>query len=281
MRILILFLTLTFLPLTACVEQTLQQHVNVLTPNLARNIVKVDDFVLKMKWCSISQDRTAECEVEITSLYQDKKSGISYPTLQDNKGKELRMQRKDGSVSGQVMVAGQPYTHRIIAKNLPTYSTEIRSIVGTFVIWDLRGIKISEKPIVFSNIPVKSLNQVQTAPTKVEPVSSTPQKKSSLVNSYWHGKITPVVASGETEIMRLWKRGAYIHFREDGIAGYNWSEAKNYNYHNFNTWSQNGNTFTLTMSGAIYTFDLESETTALTAYLQQGGAFKMVMIRQR
>lgn len=255
-------------------------------PNTQANSVRVDDFVVTAKWCSIAPDRTAECEFEMTSLYQDKKAGIAYPTIQDQTGKEYRMQTKDGSVGGKVMVAGQPYTEYFVAQNLPTYSTQVRSIVGTFVIWDLRGIRIGSKPVTFSNIPVRPssspvaaasdtvVEKPQTAP------SSSPSSKGSLVDSYWHGVIVPVVNVEDNDIIRLWRHGAYMHFRADGIAGYNWSEPKNYDYNKVNVWRQDGNTFTLTMSGAVYTFELRDDQAPLVAYLQPGGAFKMTMKRQ-
>ena len=101
-----------------------------------------------------------------------------------------------------------------------------------------------------------------------------------IVDSYWHGVIVPVVNVEDNDIIRLWRHGAYMHFRADGIAGYNWSEPKNYDYNKVNVWRQDGNTFTLTMSGAVYTFELRDDQAPLVAYLQPGGAFKMTMKRQ-
>ncbi|PCJ98991.1 MAG: hypothetical protein COA45_05970 [Zetaproteobacteria bacterium] len=289
-RLIILSFTVLLL---GCQNTAIAPQLQNLLPNLERNVVRVDDFIMKMNWCLVSQNRTAECEVEITSLYQDKKAAIIYPKLQDDKGKEFRMKRKNGSVSGQVMVAKELYTQYLVVENLPTYTKRVRSVVGIFVAWDLRGHKIAEKPIVFSNIPVKlnhervhakptptNTKHVKPVLTNAKPMPKTTHQTGSLNNSYWHGKINPVVEIEENGGIRLWKNGAYLHFRDDGIAGFNWSEAKNYSYHNFNIWSQNGDSFTLTMSGAIYTFNIENNEGPLIAYLQPGGAFKMMLTRR-
>ena len=80
---------------------------NTALPSLQRNVVQADGFRVVANWCSISAEREAECEFEITSLYQDKKGGLVYPVMQDNDGNDYRMRRKDGKVAGQLMIVSE------------------------------------------------------------------------------------------------------------------------------------------------------------------------------
>ncbi|NOX83129.1 MAG: hypothetical protein GXP06_09120 [Alphaproteobacteria bacterium] len=275
----------------------LQQISQNLGRNLQRNVVQTDGLRMEMKWCGVAADRTVECEFQITSLYKDVKAGLVYPKMQDQQGNEIRLKRKDGIVGAQTIVAGQPYTRRFIASNLPTYSTHVRSVVTGIVIKDLRGIKIGERPIVFGNIPEKPVaaiapppvpetddTAIVSTPTTQTPTpappEATPVAVNTVVNSYWHGIIVPVVEMPGNQLTQLWARGAYIHLREDGIAGYNWSTPNVYVYDNANTWKVDGDTFTVSMSGASYTFDAQSQQTPLTTFINEGGLFKMTMARK-
>ena len=56
-----------------------------------RNAVQVEDFRLEVKWCSVTADRRALCEIEMVSLYQDQRAGMAYPKMQDQRGNEYRM----------------------------------------------------------------------------------------------------------------------------------------------------------------------------------------------
>ena len=122
-------------------------------PPLQRHVVNIDDFRLEMKWCSVSSDRNAACELEVTSLSQDKKAGLAYPKMQDSKGKEYRLKPIDTPVGGRLMAAGIPHTFRFEATNLPSYVTGVRSVVGTFVAWLPNGTRVLEKKLIFGNIP--------------------------------------------------------------------------------------------------------------------------------
>jgi len=273
----------------------LQQN---LSHGLKRNVVQTDGLRMEMKWCAVASDRTVECEFQITSLYKDVKAGLAYPKYQDQMGNEEHLKRKDGVVGAQTIVAGQPYTRRFVASNLPTYTTHVRSIVASVVITDLRGIKIGERPVVFANIPEKPVaaiappsvpdsdeaSNVNAPPTEAPiatPPGAAPTLADTLINSYWHGIIVPVVDMPSDQLIQLWARGAYLHLREDGIAGYNWSMPKSYVYDPANTWKSEGDSFTVSMRGATYTFDTQSAQTPLSAFINEGGLFKMTMVRKQ
>ncbi len=268
-----------------------------------RNVVEVDGFRFEMKWCSVSQSRTAECEFEATSLHRDFKGGLSYPIMQDDQGSEYRMNRTDGSVGFRVMIAGQKYTRRLVTTNLPTYVTQVRGISAGFALRTVdRGLNAGEHQLVFADIPQR--RSAGTAAPAAAPAAvatgspaprATPRVESAAIatvptaggpavsDSYWFGTIVPVVDMPQSEgnpIFQLWERGAYIHLREDGVAGYNWSEPGIYTYDGVNRWTQSGNRYTLTMSGAVYSFDTASSDPTLTAYLEPGGMFVMNMTRK-
>lgn len=251
---------------------------------LARNVVVVENVRMEMKWCSLSPAREVECELEVTSRFQDRRAGLAYPKLQDQRGQEYRMQ----SELMKLMVADQPYIVRLRASNLSTAATEVRSIVGSLVAKTPDGVhRIAEKVVTFSDIPARPPEPARlptgAAPTasNAESTPAQPPEASSipptgdLRDSYWLGTIVSVGGAPENEITRLWRRGAYLHFRGDGIAGFNWSEPASYAYLDVNRWSQDGRRFALTMSGARYTFDLD--TAPHEAFLEPGGAFKMTM----
>ncbi len=273
----------------------LQQISQNLGRNLQRNVVQTDGLRMEMKWCGVTADRTVECELQITSLYKDVKAGLVYPKMHDQKGNEIRLKRKDGAGGAQTIVAGQPYTRHFVASNLPTYSTQVRSVVSSIVIKNLRGIKIGERPIVFANIPEKPVvasapppetdgTTIVSTPTTQTPAATQPEAAAvavnTVANSYWHGIIVPVVEMPSNQLAQLWARGAYIHLREDGIVGYNWSVPSAYIYDNANTWKADGDAFTISMRGASYTFDAQTQQTPLTAFINEGGLFKMTMARK-
>ncbi|MCI4643285.1 MAG: hypothetical protein MRY64_00700 [Hyphomonadaceae bacterium] len=245
-----------------------------------RNVIEQHGFLLEMDWCEVRADRSAECQLTATSLTQDYKAGFSYPKMQDQTGAEYRMVPSAGGLGQYTMIAGEPYT--ILYKNrdiLPTTVSKVRGVVGTWSLWDQRNIKAGEFPVVFADIPERPV--AQTAPVAEEetvaeaPVTSQPT--GSVSGSYWHGTIVPVVDMPSNEIVQLWGRGAYLHFREDGIAGYNWSVPGYYAYDEVNQWSETETQFTLTMSGAVYVFDKTANNDPLVTYLQPGGIFKMTV----
>lgn len=123
-------------------------------PQMQRNVVQVQDFRAEMKWCEVRPDRSAECEVEITSQHQDKRAGLSYPKMQDDRGKEYRL-KTDQPAGGVMMVAGQPYTYRLTVDNLPTYVTMVRSINSGIVASLPNGSKTLAEQIVFAGIPTR------------------------------------------------------------------------------------------------------------------------------
>ena len=189
----------------------------------------------------------------------------------------------DGGLGQYTMIAGENYVIRYKNQSiLPTTVDRVRGVVGTWSIANLQGIKAGAFPVTFADIPVKAETaavEPATAPAE-EPVQA-PSETGSVAETYWHGVIVPVVAIPEDDVMRLWKRGAYLHFREDGAAGYNWSAPGPYIYDPVNKWSQDGAKFTLEMSGARYTFDPDfGDGAKLEAFLEPGGAFKMSMARK-
>lgn len=268
-----------------------------------RNVVEVDGFRFEMKWCSVSPSRTAECEFVATSLHRDFKGGISYPKMQDDQGSEYRMNRTDGSAGFRVMIAGQQYTRRLVTTNLPTYVTQVRGISAGFALRTVdRGLNAGEHQLVFADIPQRPTSGT-AGPATAAAVAPAPQAERPTVaaaaiapaaiapapagpdisGSHWFGTIVPVVdmpQSASEPIFQLWERGAYIHLREDGIAGYNWSEPGVYIYDGVNRWVQSGSRYTLTMNGAAYTFETASPEPTLIAYLEQGGMFVMNMTRK-
>ncbi len=255
-----------------------------------RNVVVADGLRMEMKWCSVSASRQAECELEMTSLLQDRKAGFAYPKLQDARGREFRLQ----SELQKLMVANQPYAIRLTAKNLPSDLVAVRSIVGTMVAWTPDGVhKMANEVVTFSGLPTRPAAATAPAPPAGASTSpgagaaSAPQARTlaapgaaipNASGTYWFGTILPVVDMPENEVMRLWRRGAYLHMREDGILGFNWSTPTRYEYLDFNRWTQTGRQVTLSMSGAVYRFDLDAGRSGpLRGFLEPGGGFEMTL----
>lgn len=237
-------------------------------PDGGRHTMQIDDVVLTMKWCDISEERVAECVLEMTSLHVDRKVGLSYPKLQDNLGGEYRLKALDTPPGGKLMVAGEPYLFHFEVDNIPTNVTGVRAVVSGFLAQAAGPKARVVRDVVFADIP--------TRPAAPPLVTASVATGNMFAETYWHGTIVPVVDVPENEIVELWKRGAYIHLREDGVAGYNWSAPGPYIYDDVNTWSRNGMGFTLIMSGAKYSFDARRDGD-LQAYLEPGGAFLMTM----
>jgi len=124
---------------------------------LPRNVVQIEDFRLEMKWCSVRPDRTAECEFEMISLYQDKKAGLAYPKIQDERGSEYKLNTGTQPVGGAKMVSGQSYSFKFTASNLPSYVKKVRNVTGIFVAWLPNGSKVLESEVTFANVPVKEI----------------------------------------------------------------------------------------------------------------------------
>ncbi len=254
-------------------------------PALARNVVVVADVRMEMKWCSLSPAREVECELEVTSRFQDRRAGLAYPKLQDQRGQEQRLE----SELMKLMVADQPYVVRLRASNVSSASTEVRSVVGTLVAKTPDGVhRIAHKVVTFTDIPSRppepaplpgaaaaGAPPVPPAADAGSPPGGDAVAAEDLGGSYWFGRIVPVAEGPENEIVRLWRRGAYLHLREDGTLGFNWSEPGAYAYLDVNRWSQEGSRFTLDMSGARYTFDLDAA--PYEAFLNPGGGFQMTM----
>lgn len=98
----------------------------------------------------------------------------------------------------------------------------------------------------------------------------------TIPGAYWFGRIVPVATGGpDDEMARPWKRGAYLHLREDGRIGFNESEPGAYVYRDADRWTLDENVLTLAISGARYAFDLDSPNPPLTALRDPGGAFEM------
>lgn len=250
-------------------------------PGGPRNVLLLDDFRLEMEWCEIRADRNAECELRVTSLRRDMKAGLAYPMLQDSNGNEYRMATKDGSTGGKLMMVGQPYVLNFVASNLPVDATAVRGVHGSFVVWTAdTGLLASQSQAVFTGIPGRPA-AAQAASTQPAVVPRDPPVAGALplANTYWRGVIVPVVAVPESELIERWKRGAYLHMREDGLIGFNWSKPGTYLYLDANFWRQGPSTFTLSMGGANYTFDAKAEPT-LTTFLDEGGGFKMTLSRK-
>ncbi|MEM6627401.1 MAG: hypothetical protein AAF719_11915 [Pseudomonadota bacterium] len=269
---------------------------SVAAPASSTTSYESGDYRMAIKWCELSADRTAECAIEATSLYQTMKGQVGYANVEDQDGNPYRMAIKADTTDRRVMAPGQAYVFHFTVDNLPTYATELRGFNVTFIARDPQtNLKRFSELFVFSNIParppktpVETTVVVDDAPVAPPPETSPPPAPSQpgliaapgVSGSYWFATITPTVPLPEDDVVRAWKKGAYFHFRPDGVIGFNWSEPDAYAYDTVNAWSEAGDSFTIKLTDFTYVFDAQSPANPLTAPVQPGGFAEMQLSRK-
>lgn len=143
-----------------------------------RNIIENDVFRLKVNWCEVKMDRSAECELTAVSLTQDYKAGFAYPIMQDQTGAEYRMVPSDGTLGQYTMIAGEAYTIRYVNKDiLPTTVERVRGLVGSWAYTHLNNIRAGGFDLTFSDIPAR--------PAQTPPPLSSDSAVSDVPASDW------------------------------------------------------------------------------------------------
>jgi len=98
---------------------------------------------------------------------------------------------------------------------------------------------------------------------------------------YCYATITPINDDIviEASLKALLAKGAFIHMREDGQLGFNWSTSNDYLYPETHRWSSKADKLFIVFGDISYTFDLDDQKNNLVTYSNQGGLFKMVIKR--
>ena len=292
MRHLFWILVFLCLPLTACVEQTLNQTVDNFTPNLSGLNPKTSDLhgiVMKVKGCWITPDRKAICQFTALSKYRDRKlklMGGHYVKIQDDTGisyNTLAAFGPDATVPHQgstTLVADTSYDFTIMASNLSTQATKVRAITITRM--DVTGAEGYRKiETNFSHPPMLNnvnASQITTAPAIAKVNSSAPTQKTAYSDEmpYRYLFATIKAVSKEFPDNPNLAKGTYFYLREDGVLGFNFSKPGPYGYAPNQRWKMSDNELVIIFDQISYTFNLTEKTNPIVTYLDQGGAYKMV-----
>lgn len=288
MRKVACLLVLLCLPLTACVEQTLNQTVGNLTPNLSgfnSSTTEIYGIVLTVKGCSISPERIAICKFTALSKYQDRQlnlhggnslqiqddTGVSYPTLAAFGADPTNKQQR-----ATTLIADAPYDFTIMASNLSTQATKVRAI--TIHRMDVTGTgRIDYIKTNFPHPPM--LDDVSASSPAQDTMTATTPYQTAIPSGdmpyrYMFTRITPISSSFPKDPNLA--NGAYIHLREDGALGHNFSKPGPYAYAPKQGWRLGQDKLVIIFDEISYTFDLSENTNPMVTYLDQGGAYKMV-----
>ncbi len=292
MRNLVWLIVFLCLPLTACVEQTLNQTVDNLTPNLSGfnpKTTELHGIVMEVKGCSITPERTAICRFTALSKYRDrnlKLLGGHYVKIQDDTGvsyNTLAAFGPDATVPHQrstTLVADTPYDFTIMASNLSTQATKVRAITITRM--DVTGAEGYRK--IETNFPhPPMLNNVSTSAAISSEPTATVHSSTSTSQTTYSGDMpyrylfaTIKAVSSEFPDNPNLAKGTYFYLREDGVLGFNFSKPGPYGYAPNQRWKMSGNELVIIFDQISYTFDLTQGTNPMVTYLDQGGTYKMV-----
>ncbi|MGH1402683.1 MAG: hypothetical protein ACRBDL_00410 [Alphaproteobacteria bacterium] len=300
MRYLTLLLVGLCLPLGACVEQTLQQSVGNLTsamPSLSQTTKEMHGVVLSVKSCSISTTRVATCRMSAMSKYQDRSLNLiggTYTKIQDDTGVSYNTllafgrDATDRSQRQTTLIADTPYEFTIRAENLSTRATKIRAITvqrmdvlqpgGTGFIGYIK-MNFPHPPMGQETYQAHQKSAPASPAVKEQATTNTQANTTTSVASgdmpyrYLFTQIVPIHANLPSD--PLLAKGAYLHLREDGALGHNFSKPGPYGYVPKQGWRMEKDKLVIIFDQISYSFDLPQSTTPMVTYLDQGGAYKM------
>jgi len=97
---------------------------------------------------------------------------------------------------------------------------------------------------------------------KQQKVTISPNKSAKLISvlgTQWYGIIEVIDKKIKIDpnIVKIWKKGAYMHMRGDGTIGINFEKPKNYIYNPTDRWTQDGDKLILQMGVFGYIFKLK------------------------
>ncbi len=285
-------------PLASCVEQTLQQKMDGITSNfspLNSTSKEMHGVVIRIKGCSISAERVATCHMSAMSKYQDRTLNLTagtYNKLQDDTGvsyNTLMAFGQDASNRQQrsaLLVADTVYDFKVVAQNISSRATKIRSLNITRM--DVTGPtgkgNYGKIEMVFSHPPMIGAtdntisSQTDTAQPQIQSSEhATQQKQTSpagyMPYRYLFAKIVPV--TDDMPRNELQAKGVYLHLREDGSLGHNFSKPGPYGYVPKQGWKVEPGKLVIIFDQISYTFDTREGTSSMMTYLDQGGLYKM------
>ncbi len=133
------------------------------------------------------------------------------------------------------------------------------------IVW-IRQTKTPETPLSNANID-PLIEQTHS--------SLTP----NLVDTYWYGHFLPVNDSVPIHptVKALWGNGFHMHFRADGIWGFNFFAPGPYEYLPVNRWEKQLSSLIIQGGDMKYTFDLERMSGEQEALTQPSGHMKMIL----
>lgn len=296
-----LLLAFLCIPLTSCVEQTLQRQIDAFTPNMSAfnpTTKEMHGIRLSVRSCSLN-NRIIACSMTATSKHQDRTLNLlggHYTKIQDDTGISYPAfiafgpDAKDKTQRSAKLIADTPYQFSLQAENISTQATKVRAIDISRM--DVTGTgAVGYIKMTFPNPPMRAITHHQQAKAvpaphviqKAVPMPVMKQSGGEMSYSYMFARIAPINEHIPMEpgIKALWGQGAYLHLSPNGKLGHNWSKPGTYAYVPDQTWKKNGNKLTILFGSAVtYTFDLSENTSPMVTYLDQGGAFKMTAQRK-
>ncbi len=295
MRYLALLLVGLCLPLSGCVEQTLQQSVGNLTsaiPSLSQTTKEMHGVVLSVESCSISATRVATCRMSAMSKYQDRSLNLiggSYTQIQDDTGVSYNTfiafgrDATNKTQRATTLIADTPYEFTIMAENLSTRATKIRAItINRMDVTQSTGKGfIGYVKMNFPHPPMGQTDHQQRSPTLVPGQATTtsqvnntaPALSNEMPYRYLFAQIVSIHPNLPSDPLQA--KGAYLHLRKDGALGHNFSKPGPYGYVPKQGWRIEQDKLVIIFDQISYSFDLPQTTTPMIAYLDQGGAYKM------
>jgi len=158
--------------------------------------------------------------------------------------------------------------------------------------WQLTA-KISKdrKTINWSNgvvwIRVAKKNGTPESNTRISLESPKEQTHSTLasdlVDTYWYGRFLPINDNVPLHptVKALWKKGFHMHFRADGIWGFNFFAPGPYEYLPVNRWKKKLTSLIIRGRKMKYIFNLEKMSGKQEALTQPTGHMKMILKTKR
>lgn len=114
-------------------------------------------------------------------------------------------------------------------------------------------------------------------PSPEGPRAGSQSESEALVDSTWYGRTVSLSESNglDPNLELMWKKGYYMHFRGDGIWGFNFYAPEAYAYLPINTWSVQGDILTIFGGELHFRFKLGDRTKEISADTEPGGRLRM------
>ncbi len=148
----------------------------------------------------------------------------------------------------------------------------------------IKGPETQTKPVIGAIAKLKSAanKPVQNQPAQPQAKKSVSIPVSYKMPDYWHMQVVTVNPEMplDPSVRAMWKKGMYLHFRKDGVIGFNTDSPGPYLYAPVNQWRNSSGVLTLTLTDISYIFTLPKAASekSLTTLDNKDKQFKMTLL---